>query len=83
MDTKEKVDAIVFGRKIGLYSGWDSVSDFVIILYDFEGVIDGERVSGPIEIDFDKGWIEMAPDKEGVRGRYWDISVVTKLPRPE
>ena len=74
-------DAIILGRCIGTYRGWEEVEDQVFILCDLQPILKlPKSLAGDVTFDLHNGWI-IKYDDRGKEENKWDISIIINLPR--
>ena len=73
-------DAVVLGRYLGTYRGWDEVEDQIFVLFDLQPIESLSKLSGDVTFDLHNGWI-IKYDDSGKEIYKRDISLITNLPR--
>lgn len=75
-------DAIVLGRKIGTYDGWDQVDDDQFVMYNFRSAFPAIS-DGDLTIDYSRGEFQIISDDGEVTWSADMISILQDSPRED
>lgn len=79
--SKEKMDLIVLGRKIGKHDGWDQNDTDHVVFYDFEPAEGVDLPSGDLHVDYGSGLLKTYDDEGTTEVHSADvIDVLKNLP---
>lgn len=73
---KSRAVAIILGRKIGTFDGWDELENNVMVLYDFRADANIDIPGGDLTVMYDAGRLEIINDDGDVE---WFADMLTVL----